>query len=55
MSALSNVRNTDPPPLSETSIAEFRDRGFTCVADICEMSELLVLRSALERLFARRM
>ena len=55
MPALSNVRKTDPLPLSDTSIAEFRDRGFTCVSDICEKSELLVLRRALERLFSLRM
>ena len=55
MPALSNVRKIDRLPISETSIAEFRDRGFTCVEEICEKSELLVLRSALERLFSLRM
>ena len=40
-----------PIPLSAAEVAEFRQRGFAYVTDICGKSELAVLRSALERLF----
>lgn len=43
-----------PDALSAAEVAEFRQRGFMYISDICSPSELSALRSALERLFRER-
>jgi hypothetical protein len=54
MHALSNNTKVLPIGLTESNIAEVEQQGFTYIANICERSELDILRGALGRVFSQQ-
>ena len=54
MLALSNDTKIASAAVSAGTLAEFKQRGFSYIVDICTPAELAVLREALGRLFAER-
>jgi hypothetical protein len=54
MLALSNDTKIASAEVHAEALAEFKQRGFSYIVDLCTPSELAVLREALGRLFAER-
>ena len=54
MLALSNDTQIASTAVNAATLAEFKQRGFSYIVDICTQSELAALRAALGRLFAER-